>query len=269
MLALVELHLFQPWPEGYPWSAAVRRRSLEEIAALVPALTRPGTTRGSRTSCGSSPDSSGASRSIGSRGRCGCRRPRARRSHGGLAAPLVGASIGAASGLSGAAATSAGLAALGGGSLAAGGFGVAGGTAVLTGVSAFAGAGAAAGGARATRWAKPREIALEALKAAVVTRLITLDQEHDEETAKRVVMTLQSRLEEVTATSARLAVRIRELTEENEQLRSKLEAQRDEAKTAETTLQIAIDRIDVDQDQGNLLEAHEDDQEDEQGGDNP
>jgi hypothetical protein len=48
-----------------------------------------------------------------------------------VAAPFIGAALGASMGLSGAAATSAGLAALGGGSLAAGGAGVAGGMAVV------------------------------------------------------------------------------------------------------------------------------------------
>lgn len=64
---------------------------------------------------------------------------------GGLAAPAIGAAVGSAMGLSGAAATSAGLAAIGGGSLAAGGLGMAGGTAVVSGVAA--GLGAAATGA--------------------------------------------------------------------------------------------------------------------------
>ena len=49
---------------------------------------------------------------------------------GGLAAPLIGGAIGAAMGLSGAAAVSAGLAFLGGGAIAAGGLGMAGGTVV-------------------------------------------------------------------------------------------------------------------------------------------
>jgi hypothetical protein len=49
-----------------------------------------------------------------------------------LAAPAIGGAIGAATGLSGAAATSHGLALLGGGSLAAGGLGMAGGTTVVT-----------------------------------------------------------------------------------------------------------------------------------------
>jgi pimeloyl-ACP methyl ester carboxylesterase len=57
------------------------------------------------------------------------------------AAPAIGGSIGAWSGLSGAAATSHGLAVLGGGAISAGGFGVAGGTAVVTAVGASLGTG--------------------------------------------------------------------------------------------------------------------------------
>ena len=64
---------------------------------------------------------------------------------GGLAAPLIGGAIGAAMGLSGAAAVSAGLAFLGGGAIAAGGLGMAGGTVVLIGGGAILGAGATSG----------------------------------------------------------------------------------------------------------------------------
>lgn len=49
-----------------------------------------------------------------------------------VAAPVIGGAVGAATGLTGAAATSHGLAVLGGGALAAGGLGMAGGTAVVT-----------------------------------------------------------------------------------------------------------------------------------------
>lgn len=272
MVALVELHLFNPWPDGLVWSAPVRRRSLDEIATQVPALTPPDNARVQRelrivarqlrrqqVSWGRVAAVGAAGLGLGAL-------------TGGLAAPFVGASIAAASGLSGAAATSAGLAALGGGSLAAGGLGMAGGTMFVTGVGAFAAGAAAAGGARATRWSTPGEIAHEALVAAVVTRLITLDQEHDEEKAKRVVMALQTRLDDVTATIARLGDRIRELAEENDELRSKLEAQRDEAQIAESTLQVAIDRIDVGPDRDDRLElerADHDDEQDEQDGDKP
>lgn len=58
---------------------------------------------------------------------------------GGLAAPIIGGAIGAAMGLSGAAATSAGLAFLGGGAIAAGGAGMAGGTLAIIGGGAILG----------------------------------------------------------------------------------------------------------------------------------
>ena len=77
----------------------------------------------------------------------------------GVAAPLIGAAVGSALGLSGAAATSAGLAALGGGSMAAGGFGMAGGTALLTGLGAIGGAGAAAAGSRVSGWSVAQVVA--------------------------------------------------------------------------------------------------------------
>jgi hypothetical protein len=64
---------------------------------------------------------------------------------GGLAAPVIGAAIGGAMGLSGAAAISAGLAFLGGGAIAAGGFGMAGGTVVLISGGAILGAGIGGG----------------------------------------------------------------------------------------------------------------------------
>jgi hypothetical protein len=58
-----------------------------------------------------------------------------------IAAPHLGAAIGAAMGLSGAAATSAGLAALGFGSVAAGGFGMAGGTVIVGALAGVVGGG--------------------------------------------------------------------------------------------------------------------------------
>ena len=59
---------------------------------------------------------------------------------GWIAAPAIGAALGSAVGLAGAAATAHGLALIGGGSLAAGGYGMAGGMWIITGLSAAAGA---------------------------------------------------------------------------------------------------------------------------------
>lgn len=119
----------------------------------------------------------------------------------------VGAAVGGASGLSGAAATSAGLAVLGGGSIAAGGFGTAGGTALLTGIGAVGGGGAAAIGSLATRWTAA-QVVVEAIKLDVVTRLVILDAEGDDELARRVVEGLQARLDHVTTTIGRLTERL-------------------------------------------------------------
>jgi hypothetical protein len=63
-----------------------------------------------------------------------------------MAAPFVGAALGAGAGLSGAAATSSGLAMLGGGALAAGGSGVAGGVLLVTATGAVTGGIAGGGG---------------------------------------------------------------------------------------------------------------------------
>ena len=62
-----------------------------------------------------------------------------------LAAPAIGSALGAAAGLSGAAATAHGLAILGGGSLALGGAGMAGGLWLVTGVGAAVGLGVGGG----------------------------------------------------------------------------------------------------------------------------
>lgn len=69
-----------------------------------------------------------------------------------VAAPAIGGAIGAATGLSGAAATSHGLALLGGGAVAAGGYGMAGGTAVVTAVGA--GLGSASGASVANAYVR-------------------------------------------------------------------------------------------------------------------
>jgi hypothetical protein len=169
----------------------------------------------------------------------------------GAAAPAIGAVVGGTLGLSGAAATSAGLAALGGGSVAAGGFGMAGGTALLAGLGALGGAGAAAAGSRISGW-NAAQVVAEAVKLDVVTRLVIIDAEGDDAKARLVVEGLQARLDEVTATIARLAERQKalaadntRLASENEQLRGELQAEREATETAEAALRIVIERIPV------------------------
>lgn len=257
MLVLVELHTFRPWPWGYPLNAQLRESALSEIAGFLTGLRTEDPTaiatelKASRRALRRKQVRWGRVATVGVIG-LGLGAATM-----GLAAPLIGASIGAAAGLSGAAATSAGLATLGGGAVAASGFGVAGGTAVVAGVGALAGAGVAAGGARAVPWIGAGEVALGALRAEVITRLVVLGEEHDEEKAKRVVQALQARLDTVSAGITALGQRIRELSDandalagenaalaaENEALRQHLEDERRRAKTAEATLQVAIERI--------------------------
>ena len=110
---------------------------------------------------------------------------------GGLAAPAIGAAVGATMGLSGAAATSAGLAALGGGALAAGGAGVAGGTMLIQAVAGglgVLGAGIAtnaADGAKAKKQNKELRDALRqhnvdsATKQKLIAQLNATKEERD------------------------------------------------------------------------------------------
>lgn len=102
---------------------------------------------------------------------------------GGVAAPVIGAAIGGAMGLAGAAATSAGLAFLGGGAIAAGGLGMAGGTAVIIGGGSVLGAGLGAVGSKLLfTVAKDKNLILSQLakmEAIAKTLIITID-EHEE-----------------------------------------------------------------------------------------
>ena len=150
--------------------------------------------------------------------------------------------MGGTLGLSGAAATSAGLATLGGGSIAAGGFGMAGGTALLAGVGALGGGSLAAVGARVSGWSAAAVVA-DAVKLDVITRLLILDAEHDDEKARRVVERLQARLDDVTAAVGRLAEQLRTVNAENDELRRRLEAEQEAAETAEAVLEVVIGRL--------------------------
>lgn len=87
----------------------------------------------------------------------------------GLAAPVIGAAIGGAMGLSGAAAASAGLAAVGGGSLAAGGLGMAGGTAIIMATGGGLGLGL---GKLVGSTITPERIEVEAIKLFALVRAL-------------------------------------------------------------------------------------------------
>jgi hypothetical protein len=251
LLMLVELVTYEPWGAEARWVSSARRKGLEVVAGHL-AVLRPGDLRAvtgefeavlralarRNVRWGRVAVASAAGLAVGVASM-------------GVAAPLIGAAIGGALGFSGAAATSVGLAALGGGSLAAGGFGMAGGTALLAGVGAIGGASAGAAGSRIRGWSSA-EVVAAAVKLDVVTRLVILDADGDEEKARLVVQGLQTRLDEVTVKIGRLGEQLRRLsadntrlTEENQRLRKHLASERAEARTAESALQVVIERLPV------------------------
>ena len=246
LLVLIDVCLFAA--DGVRWDAGRRRRALAELTATMPVLTAADLERVL--------DELSAARRVLARRQTRWGRVAAASAAGvglgvvtmGAATPAIAAAV-AGGGLTGAAATSAGLAALGGGSLAAGGFGVAGGTILLTGVGAVSGLGAGAAGSWLSGWSAG-QVASEALRLAVATRLVVLEEERDEETAKRVVMAMQERLDDVTAKLDVLTRRLREanatasrLTEENRRLRARLRAERGEARQIGAALETALERI--------------------------
>jgi hypothetical protein len=251
LLLLIELVAFEPWASGIGWVPAARRDALAGAAGHLTAL-KPGDLRAVTA------EFDAVLRALARRNvRWG--RVAAVSAAGlavgvvsmGVAAPLIGAAVGGALGLSGAAATSAGLAALGGGSMAAGGLGMAGGTALLSGLGAIGGAGVGAAGARLSGFSTSQVVAA-AVKLDVVARMVLLDAENDDAKARLVVEGLQARLDEVGATIGRLAEQLRRLsadnsrlTVENVELRKRLQAERAEAETAGAALEVVIDRIPV------------------------
>jgi hypothetical protein len=130
------------------------------------------------------------------------------------------------------------LATLGGGAVAAGGFGIAGGTALMTGLGGITGAGAAAAGARWTPWATGQVVA-DAMRLDLIARCVLIEAQNRGEKQRRVVRSLQERLEKVVADGERLLDRIRELSRdnarlsaENKELREELRRQHADAKRA-------------------------------------
>lgn len=251
LLVLVEMVAYEPWGTTARWVPSARRDALKVIAGYLTALRAE--------DLRAVTDEFDAVLSALARRNIRWGRVVAASAAGlavgvasmGVAAPLIGAAVGGVLGFSGAAATSAGLAALGGGSLAAGGFGMAGGTALLTGLGALGGAGAGAAGSRIRGWSSTSIVAA-AVKLDVVTRLVILDAEGDEEKARLVVVGLQARLDEVTVKIGRLSEQLRRLsadnarlTAENQQLREQLQRERSDALTAETALQVVIERLPV------------------------
>lgn len=136
---------------------------------------------------------------------------------GWLAAPIIGAAIGTAAGLSGAAATSYGLAILGGGSLAIGGAGMAGGMWLVTGVGAALGL-SLGGGIPALLQLGAASARAELIKLQVNYREVLLGNQLQLTKAQEVIRSLdqqkqdiQQRLEEERRLNDQNAVRVKEL----------------------------------------------------------
>lgn len=118
-----------------------------------------------------------------------------------FALPVIAASIGAAAGLSGTAATNFGMALLGSGSLAAGGFGMAGGMVVVTGVGAVAGFSGASGAMVMMELGAARSRA-ELIKLQVTYREVLLRNQADMAKAQKVTTDLARQHEELRAVLA-------------------------------------------------------------------
>lgn len=249
LLMLVDLVLFDPWPDKTNWHEPTRRESLQTFAARFPeadgtdldallsehkALVRRLRRKNIRWGRVAVAGAVGLGVGVATAG---------------WAAPLIGTAIGTAAGLSGAAATSAGLATLGGGSLAAGGFGVAGGTALVTGLGGIATAGVAATGARWTPWTAGQIVA-GAMRLDLINRVVLAEDTDRDEMRRRVVLALQQRLEEVAADRARLIARIRQLnadkaklSAENRRLRDELQERSAAAEISASALEVVLGRV--------------------------
>ncbi len=252
VVILAELITFSPWTDGTTWGSGVRKSALHsaahdltalrehdldtmttEFESLMKALRRKSIKWGRVAAVSVIGVGAGALTA-------------------GWAAAPIGAAIGGTMGLTGAAAVSAGLAMLGGGSLAAGGFGVAGGTLLLTGVGGLAGAGVAAAGIRYSPLGS-QAIAGEAVKLDLVARMVLADAPDRDEKMRRVVESLQERLNDVTDRIGLLVETINTLkqekaatTAENTELRARvrdLEAELIETKQAQTTLELVRERL--------------------------
>ncbi len=252
LVILAELMTFSPWTDETKWGSAPRESALrtaagdlaglretdfatmtEEFEGLVRALRRKSIKWGRVAAVSVLGIGAGALTA-------------------GWAAAPIGAAIGGTMGLTGAAATSAGLAMLGGGSLAAGGFGVAGGTLLLTSVGGLAGGGVAAAGVRYSPLGS-QAIAAEAVKLDLVARMVLADAPDRDEKMRRVVESLQDRLNEVTGRVSLLVEKIESLKQEkaataaeNADLRERikdLEAELADTKQAQTTLELVRERL--------------------------
>ncbi|MFI7000197.1 hypothetical protein [Nocardia sp. NPDC050175] len=249
LLMMVDLVLFDPWPDKAHWHAQTRQESLRALVSCLPeagesdlaamlteqrALVRRLRRKNIRWGRVAVAGVVGLGVGVATAG---------------WAAPIIGTAIGTAAGLSGAAATSAGLATLGGGSLAAGGFGVAGGTALVTSLGGIASAGVAATGARWTPWTAG-QVVMGAMRLDLINRVVLAEETDKDEMRRRVVLALQQRLEEVIADRAVLIARIRRLnadkarlSAENRRLRDELRQQSQQAEISAAAIEVVLDRI--------------------------
>ncbi len=216
-MVLIELMVFNPWPDGTKWDDKVRMAELEaatdDLAGVSPddleVLVREFDVVMKKLRRQSIRWGRIAAMTVVGLG--------AGVVTGGMAAPAVGAAIGGTLGLSGAAATSAGLAMLGGGSLAAGGFGIAGGTLVVTSVGGLAAAGAAGAGMRYSRLGSG-SIAVDAVKLDLLARVVFARSEDRDQKMRRVVESLHITANELAKKANLLSERIVELKEHNRAL---------------------------------------------------
>jgi hypothetical protein len=134
-------------------------------------------------------------------------------------APIIAGSLGAAAGLSGAAATAHGLALLGGGSLAMGGAGMAGGTWLVTGVGAALG-GTALGGGRLLFELGAAHARVELIKLQISYKMSVLENQAQLAKSQAVITKLVEEKQNLAETLADE----RYLNEENAQRLKDLEA---------------------------------------------
>lgn len=89
-----------------------------------------------------------------------------------------------------------------------------------------------------------------AVRSEVITRLVVVEAECDDEKAKRVVQSIQERLAVVAEKQLVLTAKLQEmrnlnllLSSENRELKKQLEAERERAQVAEAALQAALEHI--------------------------
>lgn len=221
LLLLIDLCGFEPWG-GQPWVASARKGSVAAAHAALPHLRPNDVEMVERAYREAVRAVRNAARPWGRIALVGVVGVGLGAVTAGLAAPVLGGLFGSVVlGYSGAVATSAGLAALGGGSIAAGGFGMVGGTALIAGLGGIAGVGTAVGGARASGWTAAAMVA-DAIRLEVVTRLVLLDTEGDDEAARKVVEGLHLRIGELHAKAGLLVQQITDARAELAEVKSEM-----------------------------------------------